>query len=428
MGFRFCTIFLAIIVASWSPALGAETVTFQCLRGDSPKCIIPTIIITDNTDEVILPNLSNKTMLQIKSGNISNFGKTIGSQLGNVEVLHLGMLGIKELQLKPQLTEVSAENNEISLIDLGSGEGYKTKVLHLAKNRLSNLDGFEKLVHLVDLNLMGNLLKEINLKTFESMTSLKTLNLADNQLTTILADSKIALPELDFLSLSGNKLQKLDVLYWDFESLTTLDVSSNQLIEIASIEDHFPSLSYISLAGNSWYCMWLEELLANFTKNFVVVKDRDRDCEGMSPSNICCIAELDTNSSYDESFQKLDELEKKQSKLELNLQTKIQDFESSQNRKLNEVKTRLEELMSTDLSEIPTTASDITDKAGFAQLKGKVENLLLTVEDEVAKFEKRNKENSDAQRRLGFAIVDLKRALGGGKRGRCKNFNSNSPC
>ncbi|XP_053687804.1 uncharacterized protein LOC128737231 [Sabethes cyaneus] len=408
MEFKLCSILVLITLASWSEA---ESLTTRCMREESAKCIIPNIVATDRTDEIILPDLSNKTILHIKSGNLSSFNEAISSQLRSVEVLHLGNLGIRELHLGSLLVELSAANNEISVMKIDSSMNYSIKLLYLAANRLSSLDGFERLDNLIELNLRSNLLEQINLKTFEKMTLLKVLILEDNQLTAIEATSQVTLPTLDFLSLARNKLHKLNVSDWDFESLTKLDVSSNQLIEISSIDDHFPSLLQVSLSANSWYCTWLAELLVNLTTNYVTVSDSDKDCEGISPANICCLAEIDTSSYYDEGFKRLDELELKQSQMHKSMQSRIQNLESSQNRNLNDIKSRLEQLLTKDASTLTIASFDTMDKDGFSMFKGKVENLKKTMEEEVEKFEKRNKENSDAQRKLGIAIVDLKRSI-----------------
>lgn len=411
MAFEQRLILIAIMLTLCSITSGAESIAFQCIRQESTKCIIPNVVVTDISDEILLPDLSNKTTLQIKSGNLSFFDEKICSQLGSVEILHLGMLGIKELLLQAQLVEVKAASNEIAKISFASDEDYKLQFLDLAGNRLSSVEDFERLNNLVELNLRGNLLTEVKFETFANMEALKTLILAENQLKTIQTTSQVSLPELTFLSLAGNKLDYLNVSNWDFESLMTLEVSSNQLIKIDSIDDHFPSLSHVSLAANSWYCTWLEELLKNFTTNSVTLTDKDTNCIG--PSDICCIPDIDTNLSYDESFQRLEKLEKNQSKVQHELQTKIEKLGVDQNQKLTSLKNRLEELFAKDSTMVSIAASETMDKDGFVLLRGKVDNLKATVEDEVEQFRKRNDGNTDIQRKLGFAIVELRRSLAG---------------
>ncbi|XP_058838066.1 uncharacterized protein LOC131693859 [Topomyia yanbarensis] len=389
----------------------ATTTTYACVRGESLKCVIPSVIISEETTDIQLPDLNGKSTLQIKSGNISHFDERFCSQLGTVTKLYVGALGIKQLLLKPELVEVKADRNSIESFQLKSDGEYKTEILDLSKNRLTSLDGFEKLSNVKELFLQGNLLATVDMKTFEKMTALVTLNLGDNQISEIVATNMVTLPLLDSISLVDNKLDKLVVRNWDFESLTDLDLSSNQLVHIEGLQDGFASLSEIALAGNSWYCSWLADVLNHFNASYVTVKDSDKDCEGLSPANICCVAEHDANEKYDEHFQKLDKLEQQQTFMLQKLNSRVSTFENEHKDRLSRVQSQLVELLKKEVTNIPITDTDKTDKEAFLLVKEKLETLQSDLENEKKNFEKQIHENNGSQRKLGISIVELRLAL-----------------
>ncbi|XP_058464724.1 leucine-rich repeat transmembrane protein FLRT3-like [Malaya genurostris] len=403
---------LALFISQTSAIAGVSSaISYSCTRDESTKCVIPNII--GDSAEIQLPDLSNKTILQLKSGKIDQFNERFNNQLGTVTKLHIGMLGIKTFVLHPALIEIRLEGNEITSFRLESDtDGYKVEILDLSKNQLTGLDGFEKMSSLKELNLKSNNLEMINMKTFETMTTLSKLDISGNRISTILATSSLPLPVLDSISLAGNKLEKLDVTNWEFESLTSLDVSSNDLVHISGLHDRFPSLTEIFLSHNAWYCTWLDETLANFTSSYVAVKDSDKDCEGLSPSNICCLAEHEANvTTYDESFKKLDQLEQKQSTLLQELDSKIRKFETEQSDRLSGVHQQLEDLLKKEQIVPSAALGNNTDQETLTTVKMRLNEIESNVENEIRKLDKQNLLNSGNQRKLGIAIIELKRSL-----------------
>lgn len=381
-----------------------------CLRGESKKCVIPSI--EDPLQNVVLPDLKDKTALQVKSGKVSFISEAFCSQLDSIVKLQLGSLKVEKLFLSPRLEEVDVGGNQISTVLFKEGAEYSTEILDMTNNRLTSLAGFEVLVNLTELRLDSNLLETVDMSLFQSMTKLKRLNLGNNKITTVLTPTSTKLLELEYIKLAGNSISRLNVQNWEFESLTELDLSSNNLVHVEYLKERLPSLHHISLAKNGWHCAWLDDVLKYFDTAFVTVKDSDKECEGLSPSNICCVAEFEPNS-YDESFTKLDALEKTQKKLQPELEQKIREFETGQSRKISEVKVMLESLLTTQANYALLTpgGDEQLNKGQFSAIKERVANIKAILEEEQKRFQKQKDDNAKIQRKLGFTIVELRNAL-----------------
>lgn len=384
-------------------------VAVRCLRGESKKCVIPNI--EDPLSNVVLPDLEDKTALQIKSGSVRVISEEFCRRLDSIVKLQLGPIKVEQLFLSPDLEEVDVGGNLISKVSFKDGAEYKTELLDLRNNRLASLEGFEVLVNLQELRLDSNLLETVDLSVFQTMTKLKRLNLGSNKITTVLAPTSVKLLDLDYLTLARNSINKLDVHNWDFESLTELDLSSNNLVHVEELKERLPSLQTISIANNGWHCNWLDDTLKYFNKSYVAIKDSDKECEGLSPSNICCVVEYEA-TTYEESFTRLDSLEKSQRKLQPELEQKIRDFEIKQNQHISEVKGMLENLLTkqANLALLTPTGDDL-DKSQFTAIKDKVASIKATLEEERKRFEKQKDDNAKIQRKLGYTIVELRRAL-----------------
>ncbi|XP_039446801.1 uncharacterized protein LOC120426145 [Culex pipiens pallens] len=418
MRVSLCLVFAAVILLCHGQVDDSTEISLvkvtelavKCLRGESKKCVIPSI--EDPLKNVVLPDLKDKTALQIKSGNVSVITEAFCSQLDSIVKLQLGALKVEKLFLSPRLEEVDVGGNHISTVLFKEGAEYSTEILDMKNNRLTSLAGFEVLVNLVELRLDSNLLETVDMSLFQSMTKLKRLNLGNNKIATVLTPTSTQLLELEYLKLAGNSINRLDVHNWDFESLTELDLSSNNLVHVESLKERLPSLHQISLANNGWHCVWLDDVLKYFETAYVTVEDSDKECEGLSPSNICCVAEFEANS-YEESFTKLDALEKTQKKLQPDLEQKIREFETGQSRKISEVKGMLESLLTTQANYALLTpgGDEQLNKGQFSAIKEKVAIIKATLEEEQKRFQKQKDDNAKIQRKLGFTIVELRNAL-----------------
>lgn len=391
----------------------ATATTLQCLKERSKNCIIPFLAQANPSEEIYLPDLSKKSGLQIVTGNLSIFSERLSRQLGKVEKLVIGPLQLKEIFLKPELTELTAGGNRIEVTTFKTTNAdYRLQLLDLRENRLRTLHGFEVLVDLRELHLEGNALETVDLRVFNGMSSLQKLFLERNQLTTVLATELVELPALEYLSLAGNKLTNLEVTNWLLESLTEYDVSSNDLVYINELKNQFPSLHTISLAKNWWHCLWLEDTLEHFSKNSVAIKDQDTTCESKkNVDSICCVPMTDTNITSEDEVSKLDRLKKEQETLDTALQIKIGKLGQTQETKLKKLEKDLNDLERKANKMLPISAVDNLSKPEFVELKKQAQALKASLAAELALWEKQIKQDDLTHRRLLHSISDNRRAL-----------------
>ena len=102
--------------------------------------------------------------------------------------------------------------------------------LNLSKNRIENIDVFEKL----------------------NLYNLQKLNLSDNRLTNINSFAKSNLFNLVELDLSNNRINDISTLeFINSPNIQKLDLFNNEILDITALERaNFPQLLYISLASN----------------------------------------------------------------------------------------------------------------------------------------------------------------------------------
>jgi adenylate cyclase len=109
---------------------------------------------------------------------------------------------------------------------------YSLERLHLGENQFK--DDIAKQVagylrELVVLNLSFNEIGELPLSFFKYQSHLEELYLSGNKLTNFPTENLERLGKLSTLFLNGNKLQTLPAELGKVQTLTTLDVGSNQL-------------------------------------------------------------------------------------------------------------------------------------------------------------------------------------------------------
>ncbi|EAT47450.1 AAEL001402-PA [Aedes aegypti] len=392
-----------LVVSLWSHVLGS-----QCLQPQSKNCIITSV--DGSSDQFSLPNLSGKTSLHIKGGSLTNFGERLSNQLGSVQKLHLGPIGLKEIFLKADLLEVNAMNNEIHVVRFKPSEKrYKLEKLTLQGNRLKQLTGFEVLTSLAELHLEDNQLETIDFSVFAQMANLKELHLERNLLTRVESLNVISLPKLENLSLAGNKLTKLDVTNWNFESLEIWDVSSNELIYIdgMNIEAHFHSLQTFYLSGNEWHCRWLSDSLSMFNNSGVHVGDEDKrdDCDKLG--DICCASVETLAESGDD---KLGAIKKDQEAIREDLDNRIKDINESYDEKIKDLAKLLDNLQEKSKTP-PTVPTGTFNTEEFKELTSKAMELKTLLKHELSRIEYENKTNEISVKTLEQTILELRRSL-----------------
>lgn len=206
--------------------------------------------------ELDFEGLSNLKTLFLRKINF-NFGSVINlCGLQDLHHLHLqgnylSDLGLFYLPCLSRLTFLSVENNNIFNLDSDTFKNLKELIiLNLANNEIASLPYglFQDLTKLEELHLENNIITHLNVGIFSPLKSLNYLNISSNRIDTfILWDSTFSnMINLRYLDLRFNKLAFREP-------------------EIDFIM-HMPSLVYIGISGNQWYCSALATQL-NFLKS-----------------------------------------------------------------------------------------------------------------------------------------------------------------
>lgn len=399
-----CCLFVAV-------SLHTAVLGSKCQKSESKNCIVfeLTPLLDGSSDEVSLPNLNGKTSLQIKGGNLASFGEKLSNQLGSVRKLQLGPLGLKELFLNADLLELTASDNEINVVKFKSSAGkYDLEKLDLRMNRLKTLVGFEVLTGLIELRLEDNQLETVDFGVFEQMVKLKDLHLERNQIVKVEAIKVINLPQLDYFSLAGNRLTKLNAGMWKFDSLTTWDVSFNDLIYVDGLDglQQFQSLQTVMLSGNGWHCQWLRHSLEVFGDNSVKVGDKDDRTDCAKFGNICC----DSVEMLDNSGDKLTTIEREQKKMKDDWKKKFDEMGREQTGKLERLTTLLNDLQAKSNTP-PALPSEPLDMAKFSKLTEQIEQLKASIKNELDASKSRSTSNERSVKTLENTISQLRKSL-----------------
>ncbi|KXJ74861.1 hypothetical protein RP20_CCG012672 [Aedes albopictus] len=380
---RLLTLFLFLQVSL------AEPKDLECKRKNAKICQLDFVIWGSN-QKPKLPDLSSKHTLVIRSGSITEFSKSLVSQLGSVSKVQLGQLGITSLYIAPQWTSLKAEFNQISelsieeLVDVCDSTDHIPKTfnardtneeveryvnqtsatanpkdetdealnttevpladtpfidltvnelvfLNLANNRLKSVDNFKFLSKLKELLLDGNRIEFIKMETFAGMRNLKKLSLANNKISRIVTPEPSSFLALEKLSLAFNQLTKLDVHNWAMSQLTHLDVSHNKLtaIDVATL-DQFVSLEKLAMANNSWHCEWLSVAVKDFDRSFVQLEDSQETCpkDEFELKGYCCKYFQHSEDDSVSTFDRIRRLEEANKKMKQDFHDKVELFKT----------------------------------------------------------------------------------------------------
>jgi len=179
---------------------------------------------------------------------LSNLGRTVdGSGFAYLAAScvskHIGL--IKAIEGYSHLQVLDFSDNLIKDVAPLKGLGLLVK-LHLAKNSIANLKGWESeepiFTNLIDLDLSDNQLTQLAPLPLQSLASLR---LARNEIASIELGGHEKLSTLD---LSQNKLTTLSGL-GALPSLTSLNASGNELADLNGINEA-PSLEELRVAEN----------------------------------------------------------------------------------------------------------------------------------------------------------------------------------
>ncbi|XP_061106657.1 wu:fc23c09 [Conger conger] len=172
------------------------------------------------------------------------------SRLRTLSLMH-NLLTAVPVHLPTNIKELYLRGNHIDQVPGDAfAEGSGLLVLDLSANLLTNKgltkDSLKPLVHLENLNLEGNLLRNI---PKHLPPTLRTLNLEGNAITSVSKGAFLGLPHLEHLGLSRNQITKVAPgAFWGLPALHQLELGHNVLRQVPRRLP--PSLHSVSLVHN----------------------------------------------------------------------------------------------------------------------------------------------------------------------------------
>lgn len=241
--------------------------------------------------EILAPNISNNTkVLYLSNNNLTNFALKILGNLTELQGLHLRRNLLSHIpdhkngDLR-KLKILDLEDNRISSLSESDFIGYGgLHSLYLNRNSIMSLESdtvFKYLVHLRELLLDDNLIKEISRLTIRRLIDLSLLSLSNNMIEELEPGMFDGLQYLRDVLFHNNNLQKIpNYLFSKNNYLSLIDFSSNQIhelpeygfanmtnigkLDILLSYNHLKSVSqttfqnskqlYVSLEGNMFHC------------------------------------------------------------------------------------------------------------------------------------------------------------------------------
>lgn len=178
-----------------------------------------------------LKGLTNLQRLELNDNNIKDI--TCISELINLHYLDMSgnqINNISGLEKLTNLTELNLSDNQID--DIGSLKNLVgLSYLNLCDNNISDIKELEGLVNIQTLRLGNNKIDDIN--RIEQMQKLRDLFLNGNNIQDISVVNKLHLFDL---SLSNNKIKDISCLSISIRTdITYLDLSSNQISDVNSL-------------------------------------------------------------------------------------------------------------------------------------------------------------------------------------------------
>jgi Leucine-rich repeat (LRR) protein len=196
--------------------------------------------------------LNHMDALYIDNCSVNSLPEEIGD-LANLECLWITKCrNLKELPKSigrlQRLGMLLVNENGIESIPSMIGNLKNLRRLVLEGNRLNDLPPTFSELKVIELNLKGNLFKEVPDEVL-GMQNLITLNLAFNQIQFNPLDDR-GFAKVSWLSLSGNRLRLLpELAVW--ESVVDLDLSFNRFEVIPASVYRLPRLRTLNLVGNA---------------------------------------------------------------------------------------------------------------------------------------------------------------------------------
>lgn len=198
------------------------------------------VIIRD--DLPVFDQMGELQSLIVSNSNLSHIHPMWFSGMANNQIAFVDASGnqIRSLNLDqeslPELRVLNVSKNSIFDVKLNDFEVLESLVLN--SNQLRDLEFLSRFKNLKNLEVENNDLREIRRGDLENHQTVTYLNLAINFISKVQTSSFDRLTALQYLNMSHNSLSGLHffTIFSRMDSLETLDVSSNQIQEIPSLQ------------------------------------------------------------------------------------------------------------------------------------------------------------------------------------------------
>lgn len=236
------------------------------------------LILTNNqiTDISLLKSLPKLESLYLSSNQINNI-EAVGF-LKNLNFLDLNNNSVSDISpvKNLRLTYLYLHQNNIESIPDLSALAESLSELDLSTNKITNIEGLEKLGRLSILNLSQNQIRQI--KGLTGLTKLKELILAENIIEKI--EGLETLEALELFDIFLNKISVIEGLDKNI-NLKTLGLSSNNISELINIS-HLTQLKTLYLAHNQIEDITELQGLTNLTR-VVLTNNKITDLFSIKP-------------------------------------------------------------------------------------------------------------------------------------------------
>nr|XP_017101425.2 insulin-like growth factor-binding protein complex acid labile subunit [Drosophila bipectinata] len=214
-------------------------------------------------------------LLDYSSNNVKILEDSVFCRLGNLKTLNLWLNLINRIHPRAfvgltSLQSLQLQGNKISILpdevfaNLTSLEG-----IDLSRNNIKKLGarvfGDTLLRRFTKLDLSNNNIMDLHPLAFSSLPFLKELRLKRNRLVSLDIRLFAPLRRLQFLSIGENRLEEIEDDVLDtFERLTHLEINNNRLTYLPDLKNssYLQKLEHISVEGNPWQCLCLDEITA----------------------------------------------------------------------------------------------------------------------------------------------------------------------
>ncbi|KAI8040312.1 hypothetical protein M5D96_006252 [Drosophila gunungcola] len=212
-------------------------------------------------------------LLDYSSNNVKVLEDSVFCKLGNLKTLNLwlnqinrihpraflGLASLESLQLQGNKISILAEEVFANLTAL--------EKLDLSRNNIKKLGmqvfGATILRKLTYLDLSNNFIAELHPLALSSLPFIKELRMRRNKLVSLDLRMFAPLRRLQWLTIGENRLEELESEILDtFENLTHLEINNNRLTFLPDLKssEGLQNLGHISLEGNPWQCLCLDEI------------------------------------------------------------------------------------------------------------------------------------------------------------------------